>query len=327
MNTARGRLDFSEDLDGLDVILVRPHGSDVGLHREPIKADLVLCGNESTPSARRGAPDQVPRNRQALPCGVLPRSSSIDRMRDKSTPRSPQKERGRKGFILFGGPPLLTSHKAESGQDRGDVGWKTGESRRLRVTSPIRSPLPIRAPVHSPDRSPAPGRLRSPIRKREKRQVLQRVSSEAQADASIERIKKLKAGLFHRIASASGVLSTAQDVINECGRAIANWFGSLSGPALEAAIKNAFTKFDADESGLIDRGEFARAMYALGLRLNDDQYDILFQKCDVDNSGQINLQEFTHMIKAYLGKACVEECHTCEMTEGSNQPDKVYRPR
>jgi hypothetical protein len=241
-------------------------------------------------------------------------------------------ERGRPGFIVFGSLPstIMTSQKPEVVQDRGDVGRKKGEGRKPRVRSPIRSPMrsplssPVRAPVHSPARSPAPNRVRSPIRKRP---VLQRMKSEALAEAAMEKIRNLQAGLFHRIASASGVLSSAQDVIDECGRAIANWFGSLSGPALEAAIKDAFRKFDADGSGLIDRKEFARAMSSLGLRLVDEQYDILFKKCDVDNSGQVDIEEFTHMIKTYLGKACVQECHTCEMTEGSNQPDKVYRPR
>ena len=35
--------------------------------------------------------------------------------------------------------------------------------------------------------------------------------------------------------------------------ALDRWFGSLSGPALDAAIFDAFKKFDLDESGSIDR--------------------------------------------------------------------------
>ena len=46
--------------------------------------------------------------------------------------------------------------------------------------------------------------------------------------------------------------NSAADVRNKL-QAIANWFGSLSDAALEAAIKDAFNKFDADSSGAIDR--------------------------------------------------------------------------
>ena len=68
-------------------------------------------------------------------------------------------------------------------------------------------------------------------------------------------------------------------------------------------------------------------MHTLGLRLSDDDYNLLFQRCDVDGSGEINVDEFAHMIKSFLRKACERSCHTCEETQGSNQPEKAYRHR
>ena len=68
-------------------------------------------------------------------------------------------------------------------------------------------------------------------------------------------------------------------------------------------------------------------MHTLGLRLSDEEYDHLFQRCDIDGSGAIDVAEFAHMIKSFLKKACEASCHTCEVTEGSNQAEKVYRHR
>jgi len=98
--------------------------------------------------------------------------------------------------------------------------------------------------------------------------------------------------------------------------------------AARAAISDSFSRFDTDNSGKIDRQEFQQAMHTLGLRVSDDEYDVLFKKCDSDGSGEISLDEFSHMIKGYLGKACTEgECRACEVSNGSNQPETVYRPR
>jgi len=74
----------------------------------------------------------------------------------------------------------------------------------------------------------------------------------------------------------------------------------LSDSALDVAIKEAFERFDLDKSGLIDRQEFEKAMYTLGLRLTADQYSELFEKCDDDKSGEVDIDAFTHMIKTQL---------------------------
>ena len=217
--------------------------------------------------------------------------------------------------------------------------------------SPSRSPVraagprprrlpPTRSPTRSPTRLPLASRVAAqpaepkseapaPEATTQVHGVFQRVrsASEIQADEAMAKIRSLQAGLFHRINSSSAVLKSAEKLIEECGQAILSWFGSLSGPALDAAIREAFERFDADRSGFIDRGEFAHAMHTMGMRLAPDQYDVLFKKCDVNKSGEIDLEEFTHMIRIHLKKACAEDCRTCEATGGSNQPDVVYRPR
>ena len=105
-------------------------------------------------------------------------------------------------------------------------------------------------------------------------------------------------------------------------------FLRADGSVDRAAISEAFFRFDFDGSGKIDRQEFQQAMHTLGLRVSDDEYDVLFKKCDIDGSGEISVDEFSHMIKGFLAKPCKEgECHACEVTNGSNQPETVYRPR
>ena len=47
------------------------------------------------------------------------------------------------------------------------------------------------------------------------------------------RIKAMRAGLLQSLQSSQNVLKSGQTLLDECGAAIARWFGSLSGPALE----------------------------------------------------------------------------------------------
>ncbi len=197
--------------------------------------------------------------------------------------------------------------------------------------SPTRMPLASILPARSPlPKKVAPGGQSTHTAQEPQRELFNRVRSSStheMAEEAMAKIRSLQAGLFHRINSSSAVLRSAEQLIEECGKAILSWFGSLSGPALVAAIKEAFVRFDTDGSGLMNRQEFSHAMHTMGLRLTEDQYDVLFKKCDVDKSGEIDLGEFTHMIRLYLKKACDEDCHTCKATGGSNQPGVVYRPR
>jgi hypothetical protein len=141
---------------------------------------------------------------------------------------------------------------------------------------------------------------------------LKRVSSVEMADAAIERIRNLQAGIGRRLSSSESVMQASQTVVDSCGDTILQWFGSLSGTALETAIREAFEKFDTDGSGVIDREEFASSMHALGLRLSPEQYDKIFQQVDVDGSGGIDLAEFMAMVKKFMapGNKPSENCNS-----------------
>ena len=41
-------------------------------------------------------------------------------------------------------------------------------------------------------------------------------------------------------------------------------------------------------------------MYAMGLRLSEQELDMLFKEFDVDGSGTIDIKEFQQMVKRYL---------------------------
>jgi len=85
------------------------------------------------------------------------------------------------------------------------------------------------------------------------------------ADKALALVRNMQAGLRTRLVSMHNVLTLAKETVEACGKAIAKWFGSLSGPALEAAIRETFNKFDADGSGEIDRLFPARSPLALCL--------------------------------------------------------------
>jgi hypothetical protein len=97
--------------------------------------------------------------------------------------------------------------------------------------------------------------------------------------------------------------------------------------AAEAAIKESFEKFENNKSGLLDQQEFERAMYTLGLRLNADKYCEIFQKCDEDRSGDVDIHEFMHMIKCLLKKSCSSTCPVCLRDGGSNLLSAYFRDR
>jgi hypothetical protein len=148
-----------------------------------------------------------------------------------------------------------------------------------------------------------------------------------QSETSIRLIMQLRRTLVRQLDTSENVLAKGTQMIQECGQAIATWFGALSGPALEAAIKEAFEKFDADRSGMIDQQEFEKAMATLGLRLTADEYSELFEKCDADKSGEIDSDEFMHMIKCHLKKACKDTCPVCLGDSGSNLLRAYLRKR
>jgi len=219
------------------------------------------------------------------------------------------------------------TRRIESGISTDDQPSAARQQRASPEHSPMGRVATRQAHTEHEARNKSRSPIRSPIRKRPITFQRARSVSEIQIDRAIEKILEMQSGLSSQLASSSAVLQSSHKLMAECGEALKRWFGSLSGPALETAIEQSFTKFDGDASGQIDRKEFSDAMFVLGLRLSDDEYDVLFQKYDIDNSGQINLEEFSQMIKTHLGRACKEECHTCVVDGGSNQTHTLQRFR
>jgi hypothetical protein len=228
-----------------------------------------------------------------------------------------------------------------------------GKHTLLKLSSGAASPLRISSPglhpssprVRSPCvrvSSPLAGTLRearrerasslrdaSPIRKTFSRVEFAKTSHalRRQSETGIQLLMQLRMSLVRQLDTSENVLAKGTQMMKECGQAIATWFGALSGPALEAAIKEAFEKFDADRSGMIDRQEFEQAMATLGLRLTADEFSELLEKFDADKSGDIDIDEFLHMIKCHLKKACNDTCPVCLRDGGSNLLRAYLRKR
>ena len=204
-----------------------------------------------------------------------------------------------------------------------------GRSSPAMSCSPIRSPFPARSsprPAVKPSsrRSAVSSPLtRSPVQKRNAGAAEMREQCD-KADRALALVRSMQSGLIERLGSMKSVMSLAQETVDACGKAIARWFGSLSGPALEAAISETFSKFDADGSGVIDKHEFSLAMHKLGLRLEADQLNALFVECDADGSGEIDLEEFMHMVLMHIKKPCKRQCQPCKIRGGCNQPHVYY---
>jgi Ca2+-binding EF-hand superfamily protein len=64
-----------------------------------------------------------------------------------------------------------------------------------------------------------------------------------------------------------------------------------------------FLKFDADGSGLIDKLEFALGLKALGIAISPAEVELVWPVFDVDNSGEIDLQEFIQITSADIKSA------------------------
>jgi hypothetical protein len=61
----------------------------------------------------------------------------------------------------------------------------------------------------------------------------------------------------------------------------------------------------------------------LGKSLTDKELNIVFKEYDSDNSGEIDLGEFTHMIMVFLKMTCKAGCTLCTYPEHFNQPQTI----
>ena len=59
----------------------------------------------------------------------------------------------------------------------------------------------------------------------------------------------------------------------------------------------AFTMFDKDKNGYIERDELKQMMTKLGEKLTDGEIDEMMKEADTDNDGRVNYNEFLAMMK------------------------------
>lgn len=63
-------------------------------------------------------------------------------------------------------------------------------------------------------------------------------------------------------------------------------------------LRQAFKVFDADGNGTISKSELKRVMDMLGEKLSDAQIDEMMREADTNGDGEIDFNEFRHMMAA-----------------------------
>lgn len=69
----------------------------------------------------------------------------------------------------------------------------------------------------------------------------------------------------------------------------------------EATLKSEFERFDTDQNGYIDEGEFGALVKSLGVELSANAVAIAFLAIDVNNNGRIEFGEFSAWWKKRRG--------------------------
>ena len=62
------------------------------------------------------------------------------------------------------------------------------------------------------------------------------------------------------------------------------------------AVKEAFNKFDIDNSGYLDKSEFQKALQELDVELTEDDFETLYKDVDDDSNGNIVEAEFRRFV-------------------------------
>ena len=63
------------------------------------------------------------------------------------------------------------------------------------------------------------------------------------------------------------------------------------------SVQAAFTALDADGSGSIDAFELARLLSQHGIKVSDQEMEVLLARYDADQNGKIDVQEFTRFLQ------------------------------
>lgn len=66
-------------------------------------------------------------------------------------------------------------------------------------------------------------------------------------------------------------------------------------------VERAFRTFDTDGSGSIDAFELKLAMRALGLKMGEEEIELIMEEVDVDKSGEIDIDEFMEVVRPGIG--------------------------
>ena len=82
-------------------------------------------------------------------------------------------------------------------------------------------------------------------------------------------------------------------------------------------ITEAFSRIDNDGSGNVDRLEFMQALGNLGLNLSTVQIGSLFDSVDIDQSGDISVDEFVDAITGTVGR------DVCDLVSAVSNSDRV----
>merc|ERR1712125_65992 len=100
--------------------------------------------------------------------------------------------------------------------------------------------------------------------------------------------------------------------------------GQLTDDQLDE-IREAFSLFDADASGMIDVRELKAAMRALGFEVKNEELKKMVTDVDHDGNGTIEFVEFLAMMTGKMGekdtREDIEKCSSCStMTTPTRSP-------
>lgn len=67
------------------------------------------------------------------------------------------------------------------------------------------------------------------------------------------------------------------------------------------SLRTVFGKYDDDDSGEIDASELVEILSSLGQEVSAEEASAMVDQIDLDGSGQINFDEFLHMVRSQQG--------------------------
>ncbi|RYY86974.1 EF-hand domain-containing protein, partial [archaeon] len=94
--------------------------------------------------------------------------------------------------------------------------------------------------------------------------------------------------------SSSRVRVEVDAILQRIRRGIEEYLGPGSGSARK--VKEVFADIDRNGNSRIDQKEFREAMSRLRVNLSSSDIDMLFQRYDLDRSGEIDYKEFLQLL-------------------------------